>query len=261
MTDDVRAAYAESALAWRGAPERVYAALASALVDSSPVLLLGARVLDVGAGTGVGLRAAQAAGCADSVGVDLADTMLRLGGLTTRAVVGDVDHLPCANDAFDLAIASCVLSHVPRPDRTVTELLRVSGAVVASAFPEDWTHDAKAVVDSVAGQHGFVPPQWYLQLKTLGERRVGSTERLGVLAERAGCAKYDVRRLDVPTGLKTPTDLVRWRLGMAHLAPWLASLGAPQRAGLEAEATAALADAPELVVPLLVLTCQRSDPR
>jgi hypothetical protein len=144
-------------------------------------------------------------------------------------------------------------------DRTVTELLRVSGALVASAFPEGWTHDAKAVVDSVAGQHGFVAPQWYLVLKTLGERRVGSSERLSVLAERAGCAKYDVLRLDVPTGLTTPADLVRWRLGMAHLAPWLASLPRPQRAELEAEATAALVNTPELVVPLLVLSCQRSD--
>ena len=170
MSDDVRAAYVESALAWHGAPERVYAALAQALVESSPVPLLGARVLDVGAGTGVGDCVLRKRRAALDVRRRSTSPTPCCGSAASRpvAVVGDVDHIPFADNAFDLAIASCVLSHVPRPDRTLAELLRVSGAVVASAFPEGWTHAAKAVVDSVAGRHGFVAPQWYVAAEDPG---------------------------------------------------------------------------------------------
>ena len=257
MSDDVRAAYVESAQAWDGAPSKVYAALAHAVVSSSPVPLSRARVLDVGAGTGVGVRAALSAGCAHAVALDLADTMLRVGGLQSRAVVADVDQIPFADNAFDLAIASCVLSHVGRPERTLAELMRVARAGVASAFRGGWTHPAKSVVDAVAVRHGFVAPQWYVELKDVGERRVSSSERLLALAAASGWPRHDVHALDVRTGLTAPGDLVQWRLGMAHIAPWLASLSGQQRADVAGEAVAALGGAPELVVPLLVLTCVR----
>jgi SAM-dependent methyltransferase len=257
VSEGVRSAYVESAHAWHGAPERVYAALANAVVEASPAPLQGARVLDVGAGTGVGVRAAHAAGCGHAVGLDLADTMLRVGGLTSCAVVGDVDRIPFADNAFDLAIASCVLSHVPRPDRTLAELLRVSAAAAASAFRDGWTHPAKSVVDSVVGQHGFVAPRWYSDLKDTGERRVSSAERLVALGQAAGWAHCDVQALEVRTGLTMPEELVQWRLGLAHIAPWLASLSDEDRGEVESTAVARLGDVPELVVPLLVLRCVR----
>jgi hypothetical protein len=181
--------------------------------------------------------------------------MLRVGGLTSFAVAGDVDSIPFVDNAFDLAIASCVLSHVPRPDLTLVELSRVSGAVAASAFREGWTHPAKTVVDSVVGRHGYVAPQWYVDLKERGEPRVGSADRLRAVGAAAGWTRCDVRALDVRTGLRQAADLVGWRLGLAHIAPWLAALSAEDRSAVEQEATARLTGAPELVVPLLVLTC------
>jgi SAM-dependent methyltransferase len=211
-------------------------------------------VLDVGAGTGLGARAAVSAGCDRVAALDLADTMLRMGGLGSVAVVADVDQIPFAGNAFDLAIASCVLSHVDRPEQTLVEISRVSGAVAASAFREGWTHPAKAVVDAIAAQHGFVAPQWYVDLKNVGEVRVGSSSRLAALAQAAGWPRCDVHAVDVRTGVEQPVDLVQWRLGLAHLAPWVASLSRRQRADVEGEAVAALRGAPELVVPLLVLT-------
>ena len=49
---DVRAAYDAAAGLWAAGPERVYAALAAALLASADVPLAGRRVLDMGAGTG-----------------------------------------------------------------------------------------------------------------------------------------------------------------------------------------------------------------
>ena len=45
-------AYAASSMAWRHGPEQLYERLADVLVDASPVPLAGARVVDLGAGTG-----------------------------------------------------------------------------------------------------------------------------------------------------------------------------------------------------------------
>jgi len=68
----VRTAYNRSADAWTGGPEAVYDRLAEVLLASSPVPLEGARVLDVGAGTGAASRAALGAGARSVVAVDVA---------------------------------------------------------------------------------------------------------------------------------------------------------------------------------------------
>jgi hypothetical protein len=56
MTAAVRSGYDASAPLWAGGPERLYAVLARALVAGAPVPVAGRRVLDLGAGTGVGGR-------------------------------------------------------------------------------------------------------------------------------------------------------------------------------------------------------------
>ena len=55
---DMQRAYDRSADAWASGPEQVYTCLAQTLIDAAPVPLHGARVLDLGAGTGVASRAA-----------------------------------------------------------------------------------------------------------------------------------------------------------------------------------------------------------
>jgi ubiquinone/menaquinone biosynthesis C-methylase UbiE len=128
----VREAYDAAAPAWGDSP--AYARMAQALVAASPVPVEGAYVLDLGAGTGVAARAALAAGSAHVVAIDLADAMLRVGGLIPSAVVGDVTVLPFADGSFDLAVAACCLGHLPDPLAALIEVRRVAGAVVASAF-------------------------------------------------------------------------------------------------------------------------------
>ena len=64
----------------------------------------------------------------------------------------------------------------------------------------------------------------------------------------------------VPTGLATPAELVSWRLGMAHFAPFMRSLDAPGRAAVRRAAEQAVAarpagaEAEPLVVSMTVLT-------
>jgi hypothetical protein len=67
--------------------------------------------------------------------------------------------------------------------------------------------------------------------------------------------------VSVPTGLATPAELVAWRLGIAHYAPFLRSLDAAGRAAARRAAERAVAAAIDvatgggpLVVEMVVLT-------
>jgi len=73
----MRAAYDAAPRSWEAGPEPVYAAMANALAAHVAPLLTGARVLDLGAGTGVVGRAAVAAGATEVAAADLAVAPLR----------------------------------------------------------------------------------------------------------------------------------------------------------------------------------------
>lgn len=249
MTRGMAEAYDRSADAWRHGPAHLYARLADALLDRSPIRLAGAIVLDAGAGSGVVGGAARARGAARVVAVDLAPAML-----TAPAVVADVTRLPFRADAFDLAVAGFVLGHLGEPERGVRELRRVSDALLASAFAEGWTHPAKEVVERVLAEHGYRPPPWYSAFKDGSERLVGDPVRLETVARTAGYAKVRVERVEVAIGSLTQAALVAWRFGMAHHAPFLASLAPAVREAARLEAEERLRDPPPVVVPMLVLS-------
>jgi SAM-dependent methyltransferase len=250
---DMRCAYDRSADAWTAGPEQVYACLAEALVDAAPVPLDGARVLDLGAGTGVASRAALAAGAALVVAVDNSVGMLRGGGDSMRPVLADACALPFAADSFDLVVAAISLGHVTDPARALCETRRVGGGVLVSAFEAGWTHLAKATVDEALAPFGFRPPPWYVTLKRDGEPRVDDPANLRALARSAGYVDVSVRTVLVATGLETPAQLAGWRLGMAHVAPFVQALRPSDRAAACRAAEAALVGAPPLVVAMVVL--------
>jgi SAM-dependent methyltransferase len=227
--------------------------MADVLVAAAPEDVTGAVVLDVGAGTGPAARAARRAGAAAVVGIDVSPEMLRAGSGWDGAVVGDATRLPIRNRCVDLAVAACCLGHLPDPTAALVEWRRVSRAVVASAFLAGWTHPAKSIVDAVAARRGFVVPEWYSWLKSDVEPTVDDPVRLAALARGAGYTRVDVTTTAVDVGVRTPEQLVTWRMGMAHLAPFVASLGPGERSELRAECTDALGDAPPLVIPLVVL--------
>jgi 2-polyprenyl-3-methyl-5-hydroxy-6-metoxy-1,4-benzoquinol methylase len=100
-------------------------------------------VLDVGCGEGVLTeRFAQRLGSGRVVGVDLDDAKLRAEwdkrarpNLDFRALDGP--DLPFAKDEFDIACAIEVLEHVPDPERTLAEMVRVASRHVLVSVPRE----------------------------------------------------------------------------------------------------------------------------
>jgi SAM-dependent methyltransferase len=252
----IRLAYNSSAAAWALGPDALYGRLAEVLVTAVPVPMTGARMLDVGAGTGVAGRAALAAGARQVVAVDIAERMLRAIGQSggrVLPVVADATHLPFSDRSFEIVCAAFCLGHLPDPVAALREARRVGRSIVASAFAAGWTHPAKAVVDGVLGEFGYTAPGWHVELKDHLEPQVGDPQRLALAATVAGYPRVEVTVVSVPSGLTTPADLVRWRLGMAHLAPFVQSLDPVDRERARLAAKAALAGAPPLMVPMVVL--------
>ncbi len=90
----------------------------------------GLRVLDVGTGTGVAAEAAAAALAGDGVvvGVDVSLPMLRIARAArpgVRVAAARAFDLPFRDGAFDVVLASFVLSHFPRPETALFDMLRV----------------------------------------------------------------------------------------------------------------------------------------
>ena len=61
-------------------------------------------------------------------------------------------------------------------------------------------------------------PDWHVALKKHLEPQVGGPQRLALAATAAGYPCVDATVMSVPSGLITPAELVRWRLGTAGVA-------------------------------------------
>jgi SAM-dependent methyltransferase len=229
--------------AWAAGPAQVYDRLAAAAVALLPGPLAGMLVLDAGAGTGAATRALRGHG-ATVIAVDLSLSMLRAG--LSPGVVGDITRLPVSADAVDSSIAAFVLSHLRQPEAAMAELVRVTrpgGLVAATAFPAGLHHPVKAAIDQVLEADGYRPPQWYSDLKTTGEARVGAEAALARLAGDAGLVGATVDMVTVEIAPLGVEAVVSWRLGMAQISPYVKALGADQRHRLLAKAHAAAATA------------------
>jgi 2-polyprenyl-3-methyl-5-hydroxy-6-metoxy-1,4-benzoquinol methylase len=100
-------------------------------------------VLDVGCGEGVLTHQwAQALGERRIVGIDLEDPKLqaewetrRRPNLEYRTMLAE--HMPFADDEFDMACAIEVLEHVPDPAHTVAEMARVARRHLLVSVPRE----------------------------------------------------------------------------------------------------------------------------
>ena len=225
------AAYSLSADAWTRGPMRLYGRLAELLVAASPVPFDGALVLDLGAGTGVGSRAAAAAGARVSA-VDLALGML-VADRERRppAIVGDAMALPFASGGFEVVLAPFCLNHLSEPSAGVAEaarVLRPRGVLLASTYAADDDHVVKAAVDQALSEAGWVAPDWYGEVKA-AMASWGTVDAATAAIERGRMAPVLVERREVTFPELTPLDLVAWRLGMAHTAPFVAGLDRRRR--------------------------------
>jgi ubiquinone/menaquinone biosynthesis C-methylase UbiE len=254
LAPEVRAAYDAAAADWAAGPEQVYTPLARALVGAAPLPVAGARVLDLGAGTGVAGRALLAAGADQVVAADLAVAMLRRAGPSQHPVAADAAALPFRDQAFDLVVAAFCLNHLSRPRTALREVRRVGRSLAASTFAPGWTHPAKLAVDEALRPFGFQLPAWYRSLQREAGPAAQDPARLAAQAAAAGFTGVRVRTMTVPTGLSASAQLASWRLGMAQVVPFLQSLDAEQRAAARRAAEQAVAGTGPLVVSMLILT-------
>ena len=178
--------------------------------------------------------------------------MLRRGG-SMLPVLADACALPFSADSFDLVVAAISLGHVSDPGRALRETRRVGGALLISVFEAGWIHPAKAAVDVALAPFGFRPPPWYLGLKRDTEPQVDDPPSLSALVTAAGYRHVSVRTVQVAVGLDTPAKLAAWRLGRAHVAPFVQSLPPSARAAAQRAVESTLVGTPPLVIPLVVL--------
>ena len=258
MTTDVRTAYEAAGAGWGEGPARVYGRLSEPLLDAVGDVA-GSRVLDVGSGAGL-VASALAGRGARVVGADLAHSMLRAAqDRRPPGVVADVRQLPFAEGAFDLVTAAFVLNHLADPRSGLRELHRVTrpGAVLlATTFDGVPKHPAKEVVDEVAARFGFTAPAWYDGLRR-DSCQASSPDVLCEAAQATGW-RPAVDRIEVRVDGLTPRELAGWRLGMAHLAGFVAGLSPQRRAELLAAAAEALHGVEPLVLPTLLLRATRA---
>lgn len=254
-------AYEGSAAAWAGGPARLYERLAERIVAPLAAELNGALVIDVGAGTGAVCRALRAGG-ARPVALDAsADMLAHGGGAAVISVIGDMLALPFLDCTFDAAVSAFAISHVDMPQRALAEMGRVvrrGGRVVVAVFGASPANPSKDVVDDVASRFGYRRPAWYAALKTRSETLSNTPELLRACAEASGLRAVHVDDIVVESGLDSPGEIVEYRIGMAHLAPFMGSLSAERRAELVRQAISEVRERGQAVRPRVLILSSRT---
>jgi SAM-dependent methyltransferase len=256
-TAPAHAAYRDGA-AWAHGPQAVYDRLAAVALATLPADLSGTTALDAGAGTGAATRVLVARG-ADVDALDSSPSMLaelhrQLRG-RVRTVVGDVRDLPLADGSYDHVVGAFVLNHLELPEAGVAELARVcrpAGRVIATTFGAE-DHPVKPAVDAVLAGYGFVVPEWYRTLKQELIPKLGTPQAFGDVATRGGLVDVTVRAVDVDLSDLSPAVVVSYRLGLAHIAPFMQELDSSTAAALHRDAVTAIAPLPPLRLSMLVL--------
>lgn len=252
-------AYSLGADSWTEGPSRIYARLAEMLVAASTRSLGGAVVLDLGSGTGLGSRAAMAAG-ARVIAVDIALGML-LAGRAARppAAVADAAALPFSADSFDVVLAPFSLNHLDEPSTGVREAARVlkrGGVLLASTYAADDDHPAKSAVELALRELGWEAPAWYSDVKA-AMASWGTIEAATAAIERGGMTPELVERREVSFADLTPLDLVAWRMGMAQTAAFVARLSERERTAAFERARALLGANPARLVRHVIFVVAR----
>ncbi len=255
-----RNAYQGVAAAWADGPALLYDRLASIAIARVAEQLHNQVVLDVGAGTGALCRALRDAG-AIPVALDTSRDMLGcIGDATALSIAGDMCALPFPDGCFDAAVSGFAISHIEAPRDALREMRRVvrpHGCVVAAVFGEVRSNASKDAVDEVAREFGYRPPDWYVQLKTQTEPLSNTPALLAACAESAGLEAIDVADVIADSGLETPEAIAAYRTGLAHVAPFVASLGDERRCEFNDRAVAAVRERGQPVRPRILVLSSR----
>jgi len=127
-------------------------------------------VLDLGSGGGFDcfLAAADLAGTGNVLGVDMTPAMLSKARLNIEKTeftnvefrLGEIEHLPVANDTVDVIISNCVINLSPNKPQVFNDAFRVlkdggrlaiSDVVASAPLPEDIKNDKDMLSGCMAG--------------------------------------------------------------------------------------------------------------
>jgi SAM-dependent methyltransferase len=242
-------AYTSAAAGWAAGPTVIYRRLAAELIERSPVELTERRVLDVGAGTGAATDALQAAG-AQPIATDASVGMLRLDrNERPPSAQADAMALPLRSGSVGAVVASFVFNHVDEPALAFSEAARVTergGVVLASSYASDDTHPVKAAVEEAMTETGWTPEPWFEHVRAVTVPAMGTVDTCRDVLRRAGLdGTVELVAISFPD--LEPTDLVRWRFGMAQYATHLAGLDDEDYRRLEARSLELLGDEPPVL--------------
>ena len=201
------------------------------LLDLQP----GARVLDLGCGTGDEVLALAEAGGSTglAVGADFSATMVaegrrraNAGGLAASFVRADAQRLPFADASFDGCRAERLLQHVPDADAALRELVRVARAgawiVLWEADLETLVFDApdRAVSRRIAlsicdgFRNGAIGHELYRRFKKLGLEEVQAEPRIRAMTEfdlmESAFDLHASARKAAEAGVVTATEAAAW---------------------------------------------------
>ncbi len=124
--------------------------------------------------------------------------------------------------------------------------------MLASVFGAAPPHPSKDAIDAVARRYGFTAPGWHRRLKDEFEPQTATPDALAALARQAGLSDVSAHLLHVAPTM-TDADLVGWRTGMAHLAPFIATLPPERARALADDARAAVAGMPPLELAMVTV--------
>jgi len=161
----------------------------------------GARVLDVGCGTGRWVRRLKEHGLF-VVGIDQSSDMLSLArkrGTLSPMVSGEVQNLPFRDESFECVSAVTVIQHIPPQEqvRAISEMVRV-------LRPGGYL----LLIELIRG-HGLhvfsrLPDDWVRQVSTLGVSLVSWRGHEYFLFDR--CFVYSVQKLRALAGYPVSED-------------------------------------------------------
>ena len=247
--------YAGAARRWALGASLVYRPIAAELIAMSPHPLMGRRVLDVGAGTGVATAALTAAG-AHPIAMDLSVDMLAWDAPSRPpSAAADICALPLADASVDDVVAAFVLNHLVDPALGFGELVRVTrpgGAVLAAVFSIASRSASRDRIDDVAVEAGWQVPEWYLDFKEATIPLLGTAAAMTSAARMAGLVDAVVVERPVDVGITRPEQLVDYRLGQAQFGSWLDEIGAARGEEIRARAIDAVRPIMEPYQPIVV---------